>query len=266
MDARVELYNWSQSKVLSLLSEIDEISVGIPEVEETKLLKEDSQKEEWFIKLKISGGKLENSYVIKLRISPDYPKSLPYCFELSDNFPKIGDEAIERHIVQSADYTEYPIEGSFCMISSFRIPYVFGKNKTDAYNTINLLLINHLWNQEFYTKNGYFIGDKEEGYKHGPEGLEESLKDMYPELVGKYLVRFLISGVMREISLNKKCFCGSGKLSKYCHQDETMYGLSIDFTDDHIVNMLKFYLAREIYLLTDAKLNLVKRFKKTMDN
>ena len=67
MDARIDtIYNWSSVKVKKILEEILEIELYIPEVKRVKLCQENSTKEEWFLKLSIEGGKLQNKYLIKL--------------------------------------------------------------------------------------------------------------------------------------------------------------------------------------------------------
>ncbi|GEM_PF-1997339 len=257
MDASIgSVYNWSSSRIVLLKQELKEIINGIIEVKSADLIKEIIVNTVvWNIILDIQGGKLENKYIIKLRLPEDYPNSLPVCFEMSRNFPKTGSKAMKRHIVQNANYTNLPIEGSFCMISSFRIRSVFGNNVMDAYNTINLLLIKHLLNQEFFTRTGTFMGNNG-FYKHGPEGLIQSFKELVDVENESLILNILLLNKKNALRPNDKCYCGSNKAIRCCHSDILNKKEHFNVNDEHIENLIKYLIAK--YIIDWTKIHKIR--------
>lgn len=258
MDTPIKIYNWDGELINTFLVELDEIVKNIPEVQDIELKSSENQ-DEWYIESTIQGGNLVNSYRIKVRIPENYLKELPYCFELSDNFPKTGFEAVSRHIVQTADYTKLSIKGSFCMVSSFRVPFVFKECPIDLYNTMNLLLIPHLENQEYFSKWSKFMGNDEFGYKHGVEGLVESFFEIFPTISEINLIRFLVNGKTGRIRKGNACFCGSGEPIESCHVKLLNYGVELNFDDEHLSQILISHFRSEIDYISNAMKRLIRR-------
>lgn len=239
MDAKLEeVYGWDLSQITSLSNEIDEMVEYIEEVKSVNL-QYDQDINKLTLLIEISGGKLINTYEIVMWIEKDYPLSLPYCFEKSNNFPRERSNCIERHITQEVDYIKESIKGSFCMVSPFRVSIVFkGKNR-DAFNTTNLLLIDHLELQEYYTRHGNFLEGNKGVYSHGFFGLEQSLKEIYGGLDNNQLLRLLEFGVQGKLHPSNLCFCLSGKQIQNCHAGEMHTSFNIDFSSNHVIAMLE---------------------------
>jgi hypothetical protein len=235
MDANViKIYDWNPTKVKSFQDEFEVITNSIDEIKSIDLFCSKPEIDEAYLIIHICGGNLLNDYFIKMRIPRDYPYSLPYCFELSNNFPKTGKTAIDRHITQEVSYMQTDIKGSFCMISPFRIKPFFGNFPMDIYNTLNLLLIPHLENQEYYTKHGRFMGDGENVYKHGATGLIQSFSDVFGIEKKEDILSILQLAKKNKLTNNDICFCGSGKIIKKCHLDVVFRFRNLFVWNEHI--------------------------------
>jgi hypothetical protein len=116
------------------------------------------------------------------------------------------------------------------MISPFRINKKFGCAPKDAYNTINLLLIDFLdWQENFNSKSLFYNSD----YQHGYFGLRDSFVDEFGEKYLSDMDKILIFGALKDLE-SCKCFCGSQKPFRICHIDVYNILKDIDFDNEHI--------------------------------
>jgi hypothetical protein len=149
---------------------------------------------------------LWETYDVSIAIPKSYPDGLPALFETGNKIPK----EVDRHINS---------DGSCCLAPRAKA-YKILADEVNLLAWLDKLAIPFLANQFLWDKTHKFAGKE---FSHYSQGIVEYYKELWGQLTVKEIVDRLKIIVGREIGRNEKCYCGSGKKFKYCHEKISQY-------------------------------------------
>jgi len=149
---------------------------------------------------------LWETYDVNIAIPKSYPDELPLLFETGNKIPK----EIDRHINSN---------GSCCLAPRAKAHKVLAGG-INLLAWLDKLAIPFLANQFLWEKTHKFAGKE---FSHCSQGIIEYYRELWGQLSIKEIVEKLKIIVGREIGRNEKCYCGSDKKFKYCHEKISQY-------------------------------------------
>jgi len=142
-----------------------------------------------------------DSYEVSIVMPDDYPDSLPILMETSNK--------IERHI----DW--HMISGGVCCLSTQAKMYYDLGGDIKLVKWLNEFAHPFLANHVYRVKTGHYANEE---FSHGNKGILEGWKKIIQLEDNIQTFTYLQQMIGRKsLSLNQKCFCGSGKKYKRCY-------------------------------------------------
>lgn len=166
-----------------------------------------------------------DSYEVSIVMLDDYPDSLPILVETSNK--------IERHI----DW--HMISGGVCCLSTQAKMFYELKGDITLVKWLNEFAHPFLANHVYRLKTGHYANEE---FSHGNKGILEGWKKIIQVEDNIQILTYLQQMIgIKGLSLNQKCFCGSGKKYKRC------YLLN---RKDHLLNIPTSQIVKDINALS----------------
>lgn len=152
-------------------------------------------------------GKYWDSYEVKIRFPPNYPKGTPTMFEIGGKIPPEADYHVNN-------------DGS-CCISVPAMEMIILKKGIRILDFIEKLAIPYLANQTFKRLTGKYANGE---YGHGFFGTFEFYKSAFKTESMIEIMEGLMCIIKNTLpTRNNPCFCGKNKKYKHCHLETVRY-------------------------------------------
>jgi hypothetical protein len=142
-------------------------------------------------------------YELKIFLAP-YPNAFPDVKEIGERIPETAD----RHI--------YMDNTRFCCFTTKAISQILLRTKVKSVSDfINLIIIPYLENNSYYEINRHYVKDE---FAHGAPGVLQGYKDILGISDDYKILKLLYDTTEgRFIKQSDRCYCGSSKSLKTCH-------------------------------------------------
>ena len=142
------------------------------------------------------------TFNIKIIIPKAYPHGVPILLEISNHIPREDNRHINKH-------------GICCVDMDHELLFL-AKRKLLLYDFIHDKVYPFLANQKYFDQTGNFAGDE---YPHYFDGVVKFYEDRLNLLNDQTTIRFLEALISNTLlTRNEKCWCGSNKKYKNCHE------------------------------------------------
>lgn len=176
-----------------------------------------------------------DSFNININIPEKYPYEFPVLHEISNKIPRI----IDRHISE---------EGKCCVCVT-QEEDIRSKRGIKIKDFMFEYVIPFLANQIYFEGNKKWANGE---YKHGLAGIFQYYYELFETRNIELILKGLKTYLDKSLKPYEKCFCGSGKKLKKCHQ---RFFFELEKMSNKRINDDYFYFSIVYFKICFAKFN-----------